>query len=96
MEKSFCRNIKRFDLHHNALAGDLDDFDFALTKYTYIKYTFKLFGFWLLVDLSLGAALWRKASVEISDALIHIKMPFLNADGLDYFDFAPLRKYRSC
>ena len=58
----------------------------------YIKYTFKLFGFWLLVDLSLGAALWRKASVEISDALIHITMPLLNADGLDYIDFAPTPK----
>ena len=46
----------------------------------------------MLEDLSLGAALWKKASFEISDALIHITMPLLNADDLDYSDFAPLLK----
>ena len=31
----------------------------------------------MLEDLSSGAEMWRKASVEISDALIRITMPLL-------------------
>ena len=47
----------------------------------------------MLVDISLGAALWKKASAEISNALIHITMPLLNANGLDFFDFVPAKCY---
>ena len=67
--------VRRFDLHHNALAEVL--MTLILPMPNPKLETYKLFGYCMLVDLSLGAEMWKKASVEISDALIHITMPLL-------------------
>ena len=77
MEKSFCRIIRRFDSHHNAFAGDLDDIDFAPHRMLNRKHM--VIESWLVI-LSLVAEMRKKASVKLSDALIHITSPALASD----------------
>ena len=66
MEKSFSKIIRRFDPHHNALADNLDAFDFVNAKCEAgDKFSpFQSLHHWILEDLSLGVGLWRKVSVE--------------------------------
>ena len=75
VEKSFCRNIRDFDLHHKALADNIHVF-----YWRHMNFLVFLSGYWVLVDLRLVGALWKKASVEISETLIHITTPSFASD----------------
>ena len=81
VEQSFFENIRRFESHHSALGFTSSDLlswecwtassDLGTYKTIFLKD--------LLLIAGSGAVLWKKASLEISDALSHITAPLLRS-----------------
>ena len=74
VKKSFRRIIRRFNSHHSALAGNLESSWFLAVSF---PFSVPILDFECLLILNLGAVLWNKASLKISDALSHITVPLV-------------------